>query len=277
MAETTTDLVFSDAALFRAVHTIPFTQFRDIICTHYGTQQVQAELRKIPSVRRHKASGNANLDLYIRITHRLGKRDSLVGDVMRVYRDFTDSKHVSKGTLDPVISQDTQPLVETVPAQDIQSPVKIEDPSVSDGGMTKAAESVMVLEDAEDSSEYLEAFKCNTTLSCYFDIGDIECSAVDDDSEDASDYEDSDSDRGDADADADVDDHCLMSTLVQGDTSDQTSGDRLKSTLVENNVLDQDDRGDCLMSMPVQGDSGQYHGILEDETVAKPKVVIEED
>lgn len=216
----------ADIALFRAVHTIPFARLKDIICTHYGGKHFDAEWRRVQGARQGSAGGNNNLYLCLNITNRLGRKDRAIGEIMRVYRDITRLESASKSRVKTLVSQQTRPLIE--PA----------DPIVFDNAMIEAAESVVELENAEDMSEYLEAFKCNTTCSCCLEIGDVEWYGSED-------YFDEDCEYEGSDCYSDQDDQCSMSAPIQGDVT--------------------------------QGDNWGYQGILEDETIEKPKVIIDDE
>ena len=140
---------------------------------------------------------------------------------MRVYRDSSQSESASKGRVETLASQQTQPLEEPV------------DSSVFDDATIGAVESFVLLDDAEDMSEYLEAFKCNTTRSYCLEIGECYGSGH---------YSDYDYDENTC---TDQDDECSVSAPVEGEVT--------------------------------QGDERGYRGILEDETVEKPKVVVGEE
>lgn len=180
MTEPNSGFVYqADVALFRAVHTIPFARLKDIICTHYGAKHFDAEWRRVRGARQGLASGNNNLYLYVSITNRLGRKDEAVGEIMRVYRDITRMESVSKGRVETLASQQT-----------VQPPVEPADPSVFDNAMIEAVESFMEVD--EDMSEYLEAFKCNTTRSCCLEVGDMKCYSSEYDSDDDYEYEEGD-------------------------------------------------------------------------------------
>lgn len=172
---------------------------------------------------------------------------------MRVYRDITRMESASKGRVETLASQQTQPLVE--PA----------DPSVFDNATIETVESLMEGDDDEDMSEYLEAFKCNTTRSCCLEVGNMRCygSEYDSDSDDDHEY-------GESDWCSDQDDQRSVSAPDQGDVT-QGAECGYQGILEDETVEKPPVQGDA-----PQGDEGGYQGILEDETDEKPKVVIDE-
>ena len=234
----------ANVALFRAVHTIPFARLKDIICAHYGAKQFDVEWKRIGGARRGSVSGNPNLYLYLSITNRLGGKDGAVRDIMTVYgqvttMDLTASEHLGGETSAP---QRTQPPV-----------TEFANPSVIDStAMIETVESAIeVSEDAEDTREYLEAFKCNTTHSCCFEIRDSECNG-----------EDSENDNCDDDwcSDQDDDDDNVVKDQREDNSNQVNNG--------------------CPVSAPANGkviqeglDSGC---ILDAEHIEKPIAVIED-
>lgn len=171
MAETT-----ADVALFQAVRRIPFARLKDIICRHYGVEHFDAE-RERACVRRG-AIGCSNLYLYLSITYRLGIKHEAIGEIMSVYSDVTRMESVNTVRGETLtLEQTPQPIVEPT------------DLSVSDNTTVEASESDMELCDNEDVSAYMEAVKCNTTLSYTFDIGNILCYGSEEQSDENCEYE----------------------------------------------------------------------------------------
>jgi len=86
---------------------------------------------------------------------------------MRVYRCSTQRESASEIRVETSASQQTRPPLEEQVAS-----------SAFDDATIGGVESIVALDDAENMSEYLEAFKCNTTRSYRLELG--ECYGTED-------------------------------------------------------------------------------------------------
>lgn len=227
MAEATSGIVHhADVAVFRAVHCIPFARLKYIMCTHYGANNFDTEWQRVRGDGRLSVSGNKNLYLYLSITNRLDRKEGAIRDIMAVYRDITTTESECKDRVETLAEDRTPPLVERV------------DPCTFDNTMIEAAESVMGLEEPEYMTEYLDTFKCNTTRSCFLELGEMTSYGCED-------YSDEEWEHEELDRRLNNQDLRSMSEPAQGE-------------------VDQDSKGG-------------YKAILEDLTVEKPKAVIDQD
>lgn len=206
-----------EVKVLKAVRALPSTELKNIITTHYGHKHVDAQWQRVLHSLGDVTRCNNNLRLYLAITNNLGRMEGATEDIVAAYNamesvseDERDEISVSRKTL----KEQRQELV-TEPERD-----NLETDTNKD-----------VVEFEEEI--YLEAFKCNTTLSCCLEIGAVGCYSSEEDS--------------------DEDDH-----LEQCPGSEQDSQEIARFNDVS-----------------IGGDDKVVHrGILEDEVVEKPKVVI---
>ena len=204
MAEPVPDIVDyqADVAVFRAVLAMSPARLKDIICTHYGAKHFDAELQRGRGVSQGSTGGNNNLVVYLAITNRFGKKPEAMKDILSVYRDDTRTECETKGRVEALDSIIRPPLLEpgdpdaiantAIEAADsiadsdnavldsdnkggvdtiawdrltLQPPLlEPSDPAATDNAAIAVAESAV--ENAQSTSDYLEAFYCNTTRSC---------------------------------------------------------------------------------------------------------------
>ncbi|KAK2825790.1 hypothetical protein Q5P01_020004 [Channa striata] len=141
MAEPETD----DLALsvFQSVRALSSDAFEDIMHRHYGSDAIPKE-----TPRTTLTEGCKNLSAYLRVTHQLGKREEAVTEIREAHREMMRR---GKTGLD-----------------EIEGEAEPRDSSQADNAEIEAAEALMELECA---GRYVDALECNTTRSCYLEIG----------------------------------------------------------------------------------------------------------
>lgn len=195
MTDNTSDSVRRhDVELFKGIRAISSKKLKDVICTHYGVKAFDNGWQRVQGGRQRSVGCNDNLDVYLNITHSLGKKPEAVEEIMRLYKDLNR------------LESDTGDSAKTLKQTQLLS--ESTGHSVFDNATIKAAENVMGIEDFEAMTEYMEAFKCNTTRSCYLELGDSESS--------------SDEERSEVDCE---DDQQSVSMSVQGDVTQEDKCD----------------------------------------------------
>ncbi|KAK2811913.1 hypothetical protein Q5P01_000135 [Channa striata] len=141
MAEPETD----DLALsvFRSVRALSSDVFEDIMRRHYGSDAIPKE-----TPRTTLTEGYKNLSAYLRITHRLGKREEAVTEIREAHREM-----MCRGKTG---------------FDEIEGEAESRDSSQADNAEIEAAKALMELGCA---GRYVDTVECNTTRSCYLEIG----------------------------------------------------------------------------------------------------------
>ncbi|KAK2821891.1 hypothetical protein Q5P01_021956 [Channa striata] len=124
--------------MFRSVRALSSDVFEDIMRRHYGSDAIPKE-----TPRTRLTEGYKILSAYLRITHRLGKREEAVTEIREAHREMMRR---GKTGFD-----------------EIEGEAESRDSSQADNAEIEAAEALMELGCA---GRYVDTVECNTTRSC---------------------------------------------------------------------------------------------------------------
>ena len=175
-------------SVFKGIRAISFKSLKAVMCTYYGVKAFDNGWQRVQEGQQGSVGCNDNLQVYLNITHSLGEKPEAVEEIMGLYKDLNR------------LESDTGDNVETVTLKQTQL----------------LSESTGHPQDFEDMTEYMEAFKCNTTRSCYLELSDSESYSNEDCSEDECE---------DAGGDSSYTQDDQPSVSVQGDVTQEDKSD----------------------------------------------------